>query len=382
MTGTDDRQCTGTKSVLVVDDDPDMCQLLSALFGRQDIHVETAYDGVEGVEKVRASLPDLVVLDVMMPEVDGWETCRRMKALADVPIMFLSAKADIDSIGRGLDFGAVDYVCKPFHAADLTARVARLLAAETCLEVKLLVPPGAEPLPTVPTSTSPLQRRVHFAAKRVMDVLVAGALLVMLAPVLLLVAILIKLDSPGPAIFKQVRVGSRRKERDGEEIWANEAFTFLKFRTMYQDANPGPHRQYLRAFISNDQKAMASSPGGDSDIRKLTNDRRVTRLGRHLRRTSLDELPQLWNVLRGEMSLVGPRPAIPYEVEMYKQWHHRRLQGRPGLTGLWQVTSRSSADFDEMVRQDIWYIEHQSVWMDLKLIMKTPLSVLSLKGAV
>jgi lipopolysaccharide/colanic/teichoic acid biosynthesis glycosyltransferase len=114
----------------------------------------------------------------------------------------------------------------------------------------------------------------------------------------------------------------------------------------------------------------------------LTEDPRVTRLGKFLRKSSIDELPQLWNVLRGDMSIVGPRPPIPYEVEMYKPWHRKRLMAKPGLTGLWQVTARSSADFDEMVRMDIWYIEHQSLWLDLRILLKTPLSVMSMEGAV
>jgi len=108
----------------------------------------------------------------------------------------------------------------------------------------------------------------------------------------------------------------------------------------------------------------------------------VTWLGKLLRRSSLDELPQLWNVLKGDMSLVGPRPPIPYEVEMYEPWHHQRLAADPGLTGLWQVTARSSANFDEMVRLDIWYIEHQSLWLDLKILLKTPWVVVTSKGAV
>ena len=151
---------------------------------------------------------------------------------------------------------------------------------------------------------------------------------------------------------------------------------------MHQNVSSELHRAYLHAFIENDHENMEKLQDSNSQIRKLTDDPRVTRLGRFLRKSSLDEIPQLWNVLRGDMSLVGPRPPIPYEVEMYEPWHQRRLQTKPGITGLWQVTARSSADFDEMVRMDIWYIEHQSLWLDLRIILKTPLSVLSMEGAI
>jgi lipopolysaccharide/colanic/teichoic acid biosynthesis glycosyltransferase/CheY-like chemotaxis protein len=378
----EERKQIAARSILVVDDDPDTCQLLSTLFGRQDIHVDTAYGGVEGVEKVRALEPDLVVLDVMMPEVDGWETYRRMRATADVPILFLTAKTDIASVGRGLDLGAVDYVCKPFQTGDLTARVEKLLGNGAHPREGSLVPAKPVSAPLSREARTGLRRDLYFVAKRLLDILITGAMLIVLAPVMLVIGILVKLDSPGPAIFQQERVGSRRRKDDGKESWETGRFTFLKFRTMYAGCDSNPHRAFLQAYIRNDKDGMAGVNGSDHQTRKLTSDSRVTRLGRFLRTSSLDELPQLWNVLRGDMSLVGPRPPIPYEVEMYEPWHHRRFEGKPGLTGLWQVTSRSSADFDEMVRLDIWYLEHQSVWLDLKLVLKTPLSVFSLKGAV
>jgi lipopolysaccharide/colanic/teichoic acid biosynthesis glycosyltransferase len=225
-------------------------------------------------------------------------------------------------------------------------------------------------------------QRFYFFFKRLLDILIAGAMLILLSPLILLIALLIKFDSPGPVIFKQERVGSKGKESDQGTPPDFETFTFFKFRTMRKDASSDPHRAYLQAFIQNDHKHMTEFQGNDAQTRKLTNDARVTRLGRFLRKSSMDELPQLWNVLRGDMSIVGPRPPIPYEVEMYEPWHRKRLVAKPGLTGLWQVTARSSADFDEMVRMDIWYIEHQSLWLDLRILLKTPLSVLSMEGAV
>jgi lipopolysaccharide/colanic/teichoic acid biosynthesis glycosyltransferase len=151
---------------------------------------------------------------------------------------------------------------------------------------------------------------------------------------------------------------------------------------MRPDSDPAVHQAYIKAFIHNDQAAMAELQGGETQTRKLTCDGRITRLGRYLRMWSLDEFPQFWNVLRGDMSLVGPRPSIPYELEEYQPWHFRRFDCKPGITGLWQVTARSSADFDEMVCLDIQYIENLSIWMDLWILLNTPLVVLKRTGAM
>jgi lipopolysaccharide/colanic/teichoic acid biosynthesis glycosyltransferase len=158
-------------------------------------------------------------------------------------------------------------------------------------------------------------------------------------------------------------------------------FVFLKFRSMSVDNDCGIHRDYVRALISG--RAERKSPSGKSQgVYKLTRDPRVTRIGALLRRTSLDELPQLYNVLKGEMSLVGPRPAIPYEVEAYELWHRRRvLEAKPGLTGLWQVKGRSRVTFDEMVRLDVRYAVTQSLWLDAKILIGTPRAVILGEGA-
>jgi lipopolysaccharide/colanic/teichoic acid biosynthesis glycosyltransferase len=147
------------------------------------------------------------------------------------------------------------------------------------------------------------------------------------------------------------------------------------------DSDSSLHQAYMKALIDNDQKKMDELQGQDTKIRKLIRDPRITRPGRILRKLSLDELPQFWNVLRGDMSLIGPRPAIPYEVELYKSWYLRRLEAQPGLSGLQQVAARSTFDFDHQMRLDIEYIENQSLWLDLKLILKTPLVVIATKGA-
>ena len=247
--------------------------------------------------------------------------------------------------------------------------------------------------PAVPSVPGPL----YHAAKRTLDVFVSGLAGLVLSPLMLAIAVAVKADSDGPAIFRQERVGMQ-EDRPGRP--EPKRFTFYKFRTMRHAASPELHRRYVQALIRGDEAEMAevqrqakmettggvpSATESDDDAsraRKLVYDPRVTRLGAFLRRTSLDELPQLWNVIKGDMSLVGPRPALPYEVEVYSDWHRRRLMAKPGLTGLWQVTARSAASFDEIARLDVWYVENRSFWLDLIILAKTPLAVLSRRGAM
>ncbi len=223
----------------------------------------------------------------------------------------------------------------------------------------------------------------YLFIKRALDIAVAASLLLFLAPLILVISILIRLDSPGSAIFAQERVGTRVRVRNGSKVWELRPFTVYKFRTMRQDAKNDIHKEFVQAFIRNDSAKMEllQNGKGKKGVYKLVNDTRVTRVGKVLRKTSLDELPQLWNVLIGDMSLVGPRPALAYEVDVYTPQHLRRLEAQPGLTGLWQVSARSSVDFDKMVDLDTWYIENQSLWLDLKILFMTPLAVLRGKGA-
>jgi lipopolysaccharide/colanic/teichoic acid biosynthesis glycosyltransferase len=206
------------------------------------------------------------------------------------------------------------------------------------------------------------------ALKRALDILGSLVLLTMLTPVYLVVGALVKLTSAGPVFFRQTRVGHNGRP-----------FPMLKFRTMYSGADESIHDAYVRRFIT------AGASNGESDgqpIFKLVNDPRVTSLGRFLRKSSLDELPQFWNVLWGEMSLVGPRPPLPCEVAFYKPWHCRRvIEAKPGMTGLWQVTGRSQTTFDEMVRLDLRYARARSLGTDLRILLATPGAVLSGKGA-
>jgi len=216
------------------------------------------------------------------------------------------------------------------------------------------------------TPSAPLTPGLYPVVKRLVDVMVASALLVALSVVLLVCAVAIRLDSPGPVFFRQRRVGERGRP-----------FTMLKFRTMRVDADQATHREYAASFI----RGQASRQGaGGAEVYKLVRDHRVTRVGRWLRRTSLDELPQLFNVLKGEMSLVGPRPPIPYEVEHYQPTHKQRLAVTPGITGLWQVRGRSNTTFEEMVALDLEYIRRRSLILDLRILLATIPAVLSTRG--
>jgi exopolysaccharide biosynthesis polyprenyl glycosylphosphotransferase len=207
----------------------------------------------------------------------------------------------------------------------------------------------------------------RVAVKRAVDVM--GALIggVVLLPVLLVAAILVKLSSPGPILFKQKRVG-----KDGRE------FTFYKFRSMVS-GDDSKHKEYLKEFVENGREAAVDRRG--RKVYKIIDDPRITPFGRFLRRTSLDEFPQLINVLKGDMSLVGPRPCLPYEWALYENWQRERLTITPGLTGLWQVTGRSNVSFHEMVILDLFYIANWSFWRDLKLLFQTIPVILLGRGA-
>ncbi len=195
--------------------------------------------------------------------------------------------------------------------------------------------------------------------KRVLDVVMALVALVVAGPLMLVIALLVKRSSPGPVLFTQERLG-----RDGKP------FSFYKFRSMKNDSNDAIHRQFAAMFISGDESGCAQSNAGEK-VFKLKTDPRVTTIGAWLRKTSLDELPQLFNILKGEMSVVGPRPPIAYEIENYQPWHMERLKAVPGLTGLWQVSGRSSVSFEEMVRLDVKYINNWSIWWDFAIILRT-----------
>ena len=232
--------------------------------------------------------------------------------------------------------------------------------------------PGRPSNPTLyPDLLNPDKRKGSMLrTKQLMDIVVSALILILCAPLLLIIALAIKASSKGPVLFRQQRVGQYGRR-----------FTFLKFRSMRTNNDHSVHKEYATKLIAGevDHKSLN---GSGKDVYKLIGDTRITRLGKFLRRTSLDELPQLVNVLKGDMSLVGPRPAIPYELAAYQTWHRRRvLEVKPGITGLWQVTGRSSVKFDEMVRLDLRYATSWSPWLDIKILMRTPRAVIGGTGA-
>jgi lipopolysaccharide/colanic/teichoic acid biosynthesis glycosyltransferase len=214
------------------------------------------------------------------------------------------------------------------------------------------------------------KKRLPHIIKRGMDIAGSSLLLLFLSPVLAAIAVAIKLTSEGPIILEQERLGQ-----------FGVIFKCLKFRTMYTNNDAEIHRDYVRSFIGGKTENEDRNEG-EGPVYKIQNDPRVTPVGKFLRKTSLDELPQFWNVLRNEMSMVGPRPPLPYEFEVYDYWHRRRvLEMKPGVTGLWQVSGRSRVCFDDMVRLDLRYSESWSLWLDLKILFATPLAVLAGSGA-
>jgi lipopolysaccharide/colanic/teichoic acid biosynthesis glycosyltransferase len=234
--------------------------------------------------------------------------------------------------------------------------------------------PGVSPLADEKLYPDLLERNEarefpHFI-KRAMDIVGSIMALILFSPLFAVIALAIKLTSKGPILFKQERVGQYGTR-----------FTFLKFRSMECVNDPDIHRKYVKRFIAGEVDS-AQSGHGQNVVYKIQQDPRVTRVGKFLRKTSLDELPQLINVLKGEMSLVGPRPPIPYESEVYEVWHRRRvLEAKPGITGLWQVNGRSRLKFNDMVRLDLQYAATWSLWLDIRILLQTPRAVFFGEGA-
>lgn len=222
-----------------------------------------------------------------------------------------------------------------------------------------------------PDLTQPGKRkRSLLLVKRGIDVAGSSMALLLCSPLFLGIALAVKFSSKGPVLFRQQRVGQYGK-----------FFTFLKFRSMYVNNDHRVHQKFVTELIASESNAQSEGGSGQGQF-KIKDDKRITRVGKFLRRTSLDELPQLFNVLKGEMSLVGPRPPIPYELAAYQTWHRRRvLETKPGITGVWQVAGRSRVRFDDMVRMDLRYAMAWSPWLDLKILLRTPLAVIRGSGA-
>lgn len=262
----------------------------------------------------------------------------------------------------------------------MTLPYARLGSEQSPSRMAAPLPPsdGQSAARAVPTQTDPLRlrwsppqkrpadRRGYRLAKRTTDVVTSALLVLLLLPALLLLALAVRATSPGPALFRQVRTG-----RHGQP------FVMLKYRSMRVNNDDAVHRAYVTALLTED----VPPDGGESGVYKLASDPRVTPVGRLLRRTSLDELPQLFNVLRGEISLVGPRPALAWEVELYDEVHRRRLDVPPGLTGLWQVSGRSSLTMREALDLDVQYVSRCSWALDLRILCRTPRALRGRSGA-
>jgi lipopolysaccharide/colanic/teichoic acid biosynthesis glycosyltransferase len=261
---------------------------------------------------------------------------------------------------------------------ELQQRLGATLYAGLSLEFRIYPEPGdgtgskilrpIDPLFHPDLEAEDRKRRLADGIKRAVDIVASVTLLLVLAPVLVAAAVAVKLSSPGPILFRQVRVGRMCRP-----------FTMLKFRTMYVGVAEAPHHEFVTRFIRESSRIQSAAK---NQVFKLTSDARITPAGHILRRSSIDELPQLWNVLVGEMSLVGPRPPLPYELEQYAPWHRRRiLDAKPGVTGLWQVIGRSRTTFDEMVRLDLRYARTRSLWTDFRILVRTPAAVVRGKGA-
>lgn len=228
--------------------------------------------------------------------------------------------------------------------------------------------PSSNPFLYPDLVTPSRSKRAQLRVKRILD-LVGGLLLFLVfSPLFLIIAIAVKATSPGPVLFRQSRVGQY-----------GHRFTFLKFRSMYVDSDDTAHKEYVSKLIAGAAERIVVSGNGHG-VYKLANDPRITKIGKFLRKSSLDELPQFLNVIRGDMSLVGPRPPLPYEIAAYQTWHRRRLLlVKPGITGLWQVKGRSQVTFEDMVRLDLQYATAWSPWLDIKILLLTPGAVI--KGA-
>ncbi len=210
---------------------------------------------------------------------------------------------------------------------------------------------------TAPTQNVILIDRGYLRVKRILDMAFTLLIMLPLSIVIMIIAILIRLDSKGPIFFRQRRVGLNGVE-----------FDMFKFRSMYVNSDDSTHREAIKLYINGE---VLNNGAATHNLYKLDDDPHITRVGRIIRKTSLDEIPQFWNVLRGEMTLVGPRPPLPYEVELYSPRDQLRLYGKPGLTGVWQVYGRSQVPFQDMVEMDIKYLQQQSLWQDIKLIFLT-----------
>jgi lipopolysaccharide/colanic/teichoic acid biosynthesis glycosyltransferase len=357
----------------------------------REIQNEKSFKRTIAVERKRSERSQEPFLLMLVDVGSNPESKDSQNVLEKMTRVLLGCSRDTDVIGwyreratLGLMFTALMLNDKDLILTTILNRISSMLRDELTFDQFNLVnlsfhffpddwdhagPKGPTNVTLYPDLMNPGSRkRSLLLVKRSLDLLVSGLGLALISPIMLAIAAGIKLTSKGPVLFRQERVGQFGR-----------FFTVLKFRSMYVQNDCSVHKDYVMKLIRND---APPTNGEGAGVYKLTNDRRITPLGKWLRRLSLDELPQIINVLMGDMSLVGPRPAIPYELAAYQTWHRRRvLEAKPGITGLWQVTSRSTVKFDEMVRLDLRYATSWSLWLDLKILLMTPLAVIKGSGA-
>ena len=329
---------------------------------------------------------------LMLLEIDDQHASKASRALDAGMAVLLATSRDTDLVGWyeskhtiGVLFTGLVSGEKSTILTTILSRVSKTLRDELTFEQFNLVKislhyypddwdeqgPGRPSNPALypDISSRDKGKQPMLIVKRMIDLVAGSILAIMCLPFCLIIAIAIKATSRGPILFRQMRVGQHGKQ-----------FTFLKFRSMYVDNDYSVHREFVTKLIN--KQAAVSDPQSEGNVYKIIGDKRITPIGRILRKTSLDELPQFLNVLLGDMSLVGPRPPIPYELAAYQTWHRRRLlEVKPGITGLWQVTGRSTVDFDAMVRLDLRYATSWNPWLDVKILLRTPLAVIRGSGA-
>ena len=329
---------------------------------------------------------------LMLLEIDDQHASKASRALDAGMAVLLATSRDTDLVGWyeskhtiGVLFTGLVSGEKSTILTTILSRVSKTLRDELTFEQFNLVKislhyypddwdeqgPGRPSNPALypDISSRDKGKQPMLIVKRMIDLVAGSILAIICLPFCLIIAIAIKATSRGPILFRQMRVGQHGKQ-----------FTFLKFRSMYVDNDYSVHREFVTKLIN--KQAAVSDPQSEGNVYKIIGDKRITPIGRILRKTSLDELPQFLNVLLGDMSLVGPRPPIPYELAAYQTWHRRRLlEVKPGITGLWQVTGRSTVDFDAMVRLDLRYATSWNPWLDVKILLRTPLAVIRGSGA-
>lgn len=360
--------------------------------GEREVLSETGFKRMIAIERKRSERSKEPFLLMLVQVGNHPESKDSQRVLDSMISVLMSSSRDTDVIGwykdmatLGVMFTGLMVTDKSLILTTILNRISSMLRDEltfdqfnqVSLSFHFFPDDWDHSSPSGPTNTAlypdlmnpGTKKRSLLVIKRGIDLLASGVGLALLSPLFLAIAIAIKLTSKGPVFFRQQRVGQYGKP-----------FTVLKFRSMVVNNDASVHKEYVMKLIKDQAEKRESGTG--EGVYKLTNDRRITTVGKFLRRTSLDELPQIINVLRGEMSLVGPRPAIPYELAAYQTWHRRRiLEAKPGITGLWQVTGRSLVKFDDMVRLDLRYATSWSLWLDLKILLMTPMAVIKGAGA-